>query len=47
MSMNLSVSSAIAAAGFPDMPQNAMAKTEIDHGAPVAQICVLMTHLAE
>ena len=30
---------------FPDMPQNALAKIEIDHSAPVAKIRELMTRL--
>ena len=32
-----------AEAGFPDMPQNALSKIEIDHCAPVAQIRDLVT----
>ena len=32
-------------AGFPDMPQNALARVEIDHCAPVAQIRDLVTRL--
>ena len=36
-----------AEAGYPDMPQNALAKIEIDHCAPVAQIRELMTRSAD
>jgi len=36
----------LAEAGFPDMPKNALAKIEIDHCAPVAQIRGLMTSLS-
>jgi chemotaxis response regulator CheB len=35
-----------AEAGFPDMPQNALAKVEIDYCVPVAQIRDLMKRLA-
>ncbi len=36
-----------AEAGFPDMPLNALAKAEIDHCAPVAQIRDLITRLPD
>ena len=41
----LAIVQAPAEAGYPDMPQNALAKIEIDHCAPVAQIRELMTRL--
>jgi two-component system, chemotaxis family, protein-glutamate methylesterase/glutaminase len=43
----LAIVQAPAEAGFPDMPRNALAKIEIDHCAPVAQIRDWMTRLPD